>query len=77
MQAYKTLEEVAADKYATLSKEGIQLALTKGYFDLSDASFYMQMLTNLRPTPAEVGKRARLNRKLINKWMEATAKDKE
>jgi hypothetical protein len=75
MQAYQTLEEVAADRYATLSKEGIQLALTKGYFTLDDASFYMQMLTNLRPSPGEVGRRHRLNRKLINKWMDDTKKD--
>ena len=75
MQPYKTLEDVAQSRYATLSKDGIQLAMVKGYFTLDDAAFYMQLLTNDRPTTAELGRRGRLNRKLITLWMTDTAKE--
>jgi hypothetical protein len=74
-QAYKTLEEVANDRYASLSKDGIQTAMLKGYFTLDDAAFYMQILTNDRPTTEEIARRGRLNRKLISLWMEKTSKD--
>lgn len=77
MQPYKTLEEVAQSRYATLSKEGIQMAMTKGFFTLDDAAFYMTLLTNDRPTTADIGRRGRLNRKLINLWMTETNKDDE
>lgn len=77
MQPYKTLEEVAESRYASLSKEGIQMAMTKGFFSLDDAAFYMQLLTNDRPTPAELGRRGRLNRKLITLWMTETNKDSD